>query len=193
MKVRLDPLREYTQMSIEKHNVGRIAERIVSNELEFHGFRVSDLNKEGTSVNADLLAAKNGRTWQIQVKGASMKDGEGWWFNYGYCNEEIIDRVKPMFNGASSFYKAEVVVLVAVRSPSAYCCLILPIIDAEKAAQMNLDYSFRTPLAKGGKRKPGKVWTNLDYVMRSKDAGKVNCIREEQTFIKSFHNNWNIS
>ena len=43
---------------IHKGNVGRIAERIVSNELEFRGFRVSDLNKEGTSANADLLAVQ---------------------------------------------------------------------------------------------------------------------------------------
>ena len=32
--------------SVNKSNVGRIAERIVSNELEYRGFRVSDLNKE---------------------------------------------------------------------------------------------------------------------------------------------------
>jgi len=31
-------------IGIYKHNVGRIAERIVSNELEFRGFRVNDLN-----------------------------------------------------------------------------------------------------------------------------------------------------
>ena len=73
---------------INKHNVGRIAERIVSNELEYRGFRVSDLNKEGTSANADLLAAKDGKTWQIQVKGDTADNG--WWFGYGYCNEAII-------------------------------------------------------------------------------------------------------
>lgn len=38
--------------SINRHNVGRIAERIVSNELEYRGFRVSDLNKEGTSCGS---------------------------------------------------------------------------------------------------------------------------------------------
>jgi hypothetical protein len=32
-------------VGINKHNVGRIAERIVSNELEYRGFRVSDPNK----------------------------------------------------------------------------------------------------------------------------------------------------
>jgi hypothetical protein len=100
-------------IGINRHNVGRIAERIVSNELEFRGFRVSDLNKEGTSANADLLAAKDGRTWQIQVKGATYEDG--WWFGYGRCAEEIISKTEPMFNKCrsdSSFYKA-----TAVRVP----------------------------------------------------------------------------
>ena len=55
---------------INQTNVGRIAERIVSNELEYRGFRVSDLNKEGTSANADLLAAKDGKATQIQVSRA---------------------------------------------------------------------------------------------------------------------------
>jgi hypothetical protein len=56
------------ELNCIQHNVGRISERIVSNELEFRGFRVSDLNKEGTSANADLLAAKDGKTWQIQPR-----------------------------------------------------------------------------------------------------------------------------
>ena len=48
-----------SEPAIGRHNVGRIAERIVANELEFRGFRVSDLNREGTSANADLLAARD--------------------------------------------------------------------------------------------------------------------------------------
>ena len=43
-----------------------------------------------------------------------------------------------MFNRHSSFYKAETVVLVSVKSPSLYCCIILPVDVAEKAAQMTL-------------------------------------------------------
>jgi hypothetical protein len=41
---------------IDKRNVGRIAERIVANELEARGFRVTDLNRQGLAANADLLA-----------------------------------------------------------------------------------------------------------------------------------------
>ena len=139
-------------IGINKHNVGRIAERIVSNELEFLGFRVSDLNKEGTSANADLLAAKDGKTWQIQVKGATY---DGWWFGYGYCTEAIIAGKGTgegrMFNrcSTSSFYRAEIVVLVSVKSPREYSCLVLPVETAEKAAQENLDREYRTLTKKG--------------------------------------------
>lgn len=84
-------------ININRHNVGRMAERIVSNELESRGFRVSDLNKEGMSANADLLAAKDGRTWQIQVKGAT-EGGSAWWVNYGFCQQEVIDGQKTMYN-----------------------------------------------------------------------------------------------
>jgi methanogenic corrinoid protein MtbC1 len=41
-------------MQISQGDVGRIAERIVANELEARGFRVSDLNSDGTAANADL-------------------------------------------------------------------------------------------------------------------------------------------
>lgn len=173
-----------------RHNVGRIAERIVSNELEYHGFRVSDLNKEGTSANADLLAAKDGHTWQIQVKGASLKPSEDWWFNYGYCTEETLEPGTPMFNRVKSFYRAEYVVLVAVRSPSDYCCLVLPEADAEKAAQMNIDYAFRTKRSNGETRRPGKAWTYLRYVMNTKDQAKRSAMEAEQAFLQPFINNW---
>lgn len=120
--------------AINQKNVGKIAERIVANELEFRGFRVSDLNKEGTAANADLLAARDGgRTIQIQVKGASQTD-KWFWINYGNCTEEMIaDRKLPMFNRHSSFYKADIVVLVAVRSPKEYSCVVLPVAVAEQS------------------------------------------------------------
>ena len=183
---------ESPAIGIARHNVGRIAERIVSNELEYHGFRVSDLNKEGTSANADLLAAKNGRTWQIQVKGASLKPGEDWWFNYGYCKEETLLPGSQMFNTAKSFYRAEYVVLVAVRAPSDYCCLVLPEADAEKAAQMNIEYSFRTKLKNGDAKKPGKAWTYLEYVMMTKDETKRKAMQSEQEFLRPFVNRWDL-
>ena len=49
---------EKLPVEINKRNVWRIAERIVSNELEARGFRVSALNKQGLAANADLLASR---------------------------------------------------------------------------------------------------------------------------------------
>ena len=77
-------------MPIDRYNVGRIAERIVANELENRGYRVSDLNRDGTSANADLIAARESIIKQIQVKGATNTTKERWWFQYGHCTDEII-------------------------------------------------------------------------------------------------------
>jgi hypothetical protein len=109
-------------IKIGRQNVARIAERIVSNELEARGFRVSDLNSDGTAANTDLLAVSPNQTLQVQVKGAANEPLGRWWVQYGCCTSEIIaDRTQPMFNRRASFYKSNVVVLVAVCSPSDYC------------------------------------------------------------------------
>jgi hypothetical protein len=178
---------------IGKGNVGRIAERIVANELEYRGFRVSDLNKEGLSANADLLAVRDGRAWQIQVKGASFETAylNGWWFSYGYCSEDIIkDRSLRMFNRATAFYRAEIVVLVCVKAPMEYHCLVLPVERAEEAAQMNLDYAYRTKKRDGSTKKPNKVWVGLRYVPNTKDAVKKASMEAEREFIEPFIDKW---
>jgi hypothetical protein len=175
---------------INKHNVGRIAERIVANELEYRGFRVSDLNKEGTSANADLLAVKDGKTWQIQVKGSTEENG--WWISYGYCDESIIsNREKRMFNKSSSFYVARVVVLVSVKSPTAYSCVVLPVKSAEEAAQINLDREYRTPTKHGNPKKPGPVWVSLDYIPRT-DASRTESFEKEKKILDEYRNKWEI-
>jgi hypothetical protein len=145
---------------VSSTNVGRLAERIVANELEWREFKVSDLNKDGLSPNADLVAAKGGKTWQVQVKGATNKSDK-WWIEYGFCTDEIIERRAPMFNRRQSFYKADIVVLVAVRSPRDYRCIVLTAADAERAANINLDRDYRTLTRKGEKKKPHKVWVLL--------------------------------
>lgn len=181
---------------IGKHNVGRIAERIVANELEFRGFRVSDLNKEAISANADLLAVKDGKAWQIQVKGASYEhsNADGWWFGYGYCTEQMIkDRSLPMFNRSNSFYLAQIVVLVCVKSPNEYHCAVLPVEAAEKAAQMNLDYAYRTLKADGSIKKPNKVWVCYNYIPpKTRDPKKRELMEREMAFIRPFFDNWAI-
>ncbi|MGC2163775.1 MAG: hypothetical protein WA634_17855 [Silvibacterium sp.] len=175
--------------SINRYNVGRIAERIVANELEFRGYRVSDLNKDGTSANADLLAAKDGKTWQIQVKGAT--EDNGWWVGYGYCNESVIAGEEPMFNKHSSFYKAQVVVLVSVKSPKEYDCVVMDVDTAEKAAQINLGRDYRTKRKNGEPKKPGPVWIPLDHIPDTKDASKKSSFERERGILILRRNNWN--
>lgn len=179
------------RIGINRFNVGRIAERIVSNELEYRGFRVSDLNKEGTSANADLLAARDGETWQIQVKGATCTADSGWWFGYGHCTDAVIAGDQKVFNRTSNgFYKAEIVVLVCVKSPKEYQCLVLPVEIAEKAAQINLDSYFRVPKRNGDPHKPGKVWVSLDWNRKSKDASKKALYEAEQELLKPYKDQW---
>ena len=179
-------------VQINSQNVGRISERIVSNELESRGFRVSDLNKEGTSANADLLAAKAGRTWQIQVKGASEGD-DGPWVNYGYCWQELIDDpTTKMYNHAETFYKAQVVILVSVKSASEYKCVVLPVAEAEKAVQLNLNHSFRNPKKDGSPKKPGKMFVGLDWIAKVRDESRLPLLRAEQEIINKYIDNWDI-
>lgn len=174
---------------MSKNNVGRIAERIVSNELEYRGFRVSNLNKEGISANADLIAAKSGCTWQVQVKGATC---DGWWFGYGYCTDEIIAGREKMFDRAkNSFYEAQFVVMVCVKSPTDYRCLVVPADITEKAAQANLNASFRSLTRGGVRHKPGKVWVSLELgYCRSRDERKRALREEEQQILKDYLENW---
>ncbi len=156
-----------TGIGVNKTNVGRIAERIVSNELEYHGFRVSDLNKESTSANADLLAVKDGKPWQIQVKGST--DDDGTWFGYGYCTDEIIKGPDTMFNRTKSFYKAEIVVLVSVKTPKEYSCVVLPVTIAEEAAQINLAREFRTTRKDG---QPEEARQGMDGVLYAAEVNR---------------------
>ena len=170
--------REVGKVAITRHNVGRIAERIVANELEARGFRVSDLNKEGIAPNADLVAILDGHPLQIQVKGATNDTQESW-VTYGYCTEQIIDRKAPMFNRKEhGFYEADFVVLVAVRSPAIYRCFVLPTDQAEKAAQWHLDGGYRAK-----KWKPGKTHLTLEPGPRAKRNAKV---KEGRQLVKRY-------
>jgi hypothetical protein len=126
-------------INIVQKNVGTIAERIVANEFEARGFRVSDLNKDGYAANADLLAVSPDLTLQIQVKGAANQTKERWWIGYGYFTEDFILGKERLFNRSDSFYKASVVALVTVRSPNNYSCVVMPTNKAEQAAELHRD------------------------------------------------------
>jgi hypothetical protein len=177
-------------MTISQRNVGRIAERIVANELEARGFRVSDLNSDGTAANADLLAISTDATLQVQVKGAANSALEPWWFGYGFCTIPIIERQQgeSMFNRRSSFYKATHVVLVAVRSPKEYSCVVLPVEVAEEAAQLNLDCDYRTLTRKGEKKRPNKVWIAPDPRPNAR-AQTIENRKKERTILAAFRDN----
>jgi hypothetical protein len=179
------------QININRHNVGRMAERIVSNELESRGYRVSDLNKEGTAANADLLAAKDGKTWQIQVKGAT-EGGDGWWVNYGFADQDVIDGERKMYNSVESFYRAHIVVLVSIKSACEYKCVVLPVKEAEKAAQLSINHSFRYPKKDGSKKKPGKAWTYLEHNPKVRDETRIPLLAGERAIIAKYIDNWDI-
>jgi hypothetical protein len=181
---------------MSQRNVERIATRIVANELEFRGFRVTDLNKEGLAPNVDLLAAREGRLLQIQVKGASQEKRqngwEDWWVGYGYSSGDTIARKKPMFNRVESFYEANVVVLVAVRTPSEYRCVVLPMAEAEKAAQINLDRDYRTLTLAGETRSSGKTSIYLDRIPDVRDPARKPLFDDELKILRTYIDNWNI-
>jgi hypothetical protein len=183
---------------ITKDNVENIACRIVANELEFRGFRVTDLNKDGLSANVDLLAASGGRCWQIQVKGASQNKTpagwEDWWVGYGYADDKVVSGAKPMFNRVTgSFYKADTVALVAVRTPSEYRAVVSPLADAEAAAQINLNHAFRTLTLKGAARSPNaKASVYLDRIPNVRDATRQPLLEDELKILRPYIDNWNI-
>jgi hypothetical protein len=81
-----------------------------------------------------------------------------------FCTIPIIEKQnnESMFNRRSSFYKATHVVLVAVRSPKEYSCIVLPVDVAEEAAQLNLDRDYRALKRNGERKKPNKVWIALE-------------------------------
>jgi hypothetical protein len=174
---------------IGKQNVGRIAERIVANELEACGFLVRDLNLEGISANADLLAMKDGHVWQIQVKGSTYDERypiSGWWFQYGYCNEDhITDSTAEMFNRKKSPLKADYVAMVCVRSPSEYQYLLMPTDIAEKGAQINLNFGYRPKKQNGEPHKPGKVWVAFN-LRKSKTEIIRDGLRREQELLRPY-------
>jgi hypothetical protein len=183
-----------TEPQIGKSNVGRIAERIVANELEYRGFTVRDLNLEALAANVDLLAVdRNGNEWQIQVKGSTYDTtypNNGWWFQYGYCTEKHIhDQSEMMFNRHEGSFKAKIVALVCVRSPHDYQCIFLRVNDAEKAAQENLNHSFRVKKSNGSDHKPGKVWFSLFHT-DSRTQEKQEGIERELAFLRENLVDW---
>lgn len=172
-------------MIIDKSNVGRIAERIAMNELEARGFHIIDLAYTSkTFANVDFIASKGGQSFNVQVKGSSVYAGDRRAVHYGFCTEGHISNDAPMFNGkTAAALRADVVVLMGVRSPTDYWAVVLPVERAEEAAQLNLSAYYRLPKANGDSRKPGKVWIELDRSSAARKAETAEKVRERELLL----------
>jgi len=177
-------------MEINSGNVGRIAERIAMNELEARGFHIIDLAyMSKTSANVDFIASKAGRSFNIQVKGMSWNGMARARVQYGHCNDAMIDGRASVFNRSSNFALiADVIVLLAVRSPSQYRAIVMPVDVAEQAAQLNMDGYHRKEKIKGGKRKPSKIWTDLEGAATPRTANPIK--DAERAHLKPFEDKW---
>ena len=159
--------------------------------LNFEDFASPTLTETGPR-ECDLLAVSGDRILQVQVKGATHVYNHPCVL-YGVCTEDIIqDRKQTMFNRHSSFYKADIVVLVAVNSPREYSCVVFPVEDAEQAEQLNLDREFRTLTQKGTPHKPHKVWAFLDHRPTTKDPSRQPLLDKEAELLGRYKDNWAI-
>lgn len=107
---------------------------------------------------------------ELEFRGFRRNKGwENWWVQYGYRDADTIAKKQPIFNRVASFYKADIVALVAVRMPDEYCWVLLPVAKAEEAVQLNLDRDYRTLTLKGAPRRPHKIWVYLDRTPKFRD------------------------
>jgi hypothetical protein len=165
---------------------GRIGERLAANELEERGFSVTSLNKEGNAANADLIATKAGKPWQIQVKTTRVAPDKPWEVYLGYTNQKHVDgQGRELYNQhPDGFYRADFVVLVAFKSLKDYRSIVMPVAIAEKLFQIQLDWYWTTPTRKKGTVKvPSRVWVHLDD-----RAKKV----EEREILRQYEDRWDI-
>jgi hypothetical protein len=103
-----------------------------------------------------------------------------------------VAKKKPVFNQVSGFYRAEIVVLVAVRTPTEYCCVVLPVAEAEKAAQINLERDYRTTTLKGTSRQPHIIQVWLDRIPKFKDPARSPLLAQELKILSAYRDKWNL-
>jgi hypothetical protein len=71
-------------------------------------------------------------------------------------------------------------------------CVVLPVEEAEKAAQLSFDHSFRNPNLDGSKKKPAKVWAYLEYDAKVRDQSRLPLLKAERDIIKEYIENWEL-
>ena len=128
------------------------------------------------------------------MKGATNSDPkERLWVQYGHGTVEIHSGADSVFNRHHGFYLADVVALVAVRTPSDYACVLLPLKNAEQAVQLNLDRSYRRPKRDGGVRKPGKLWVYLEEPSRPRTRDeRERKLEQRERAILAKYRNWEL-
>ncbi|MFO6448706.1 hypothetical protein ACLBKU_16355 [Erythrobacter sp. NE805] len=179
-------------MYIGSRNVGRISERIAMNELEARGYAIIDLAYVSKTIaNVDFIASKGGKSFNVQVKGTSLQDGDKPAVQYGFCTAETIAGASTFFNRRDdAALSADVVILLAVYSPSKYRAIIMPHEVAERAAQINLSRYYRRPRLDGGTRQPGKVWLALEGAKNPRKSDPEQ--DEERGLLLEYENRWEL-
>lgn len=179
-------------MQIGSRNVGRIAERIAMNELEARGYAIIDLAYVSKTIaNVDFIASKEGRSFHVQVKKTSLHEGDKPAVQYGFCTTDTILGASTFFNRRDdAALSADVVILLAVYSPSKYRAIIMPHQVAEGAAQINLSRYYRRPRLDGGTRQPGKVWLALEGAKNPRKPDPEQ--DEERPLLLEYENRWDL-
>lgn len=172
-------------MEVDSKNVGRIAERIAMNELEARGFHIIDLAYTSkTFANVDFIASKGGRSFNVQVKGTSLREKQRPAVQYGYCTKETVAGTIPMFNGKSeAALRADVIVLMGVYSPRRYTAVVLPVDRAEAAAQMNISLYYRATKKDGTARVENKVYVELEGTPRPRVPVPAEKVKERELLL----------
>jgi hypothetical protein len=64
---------------------------------------------------------------------------------------------------------------------------------AEELAYLNIKREFGRPNLDGSKKKPGKVWSSLDYIApKLTDPARIASLKEEQAMLQSYKDKWDI-
>jgi hypothetical protein len=76
-------------------------------------------------------------------------------------------------------------------APKHYTCIVMPLVEAESAAQINLDREYRTPKKDGTPHKPGKVWVPHKATPRETES-KVPSFEMERQKLNRHQDRWAI-
>jgi hypothetical protein len=67
------------------------------------------------------------------------------------------------------------------ESPAEYIWILMPLSEAERAAQFNLEL-FRMKKSDGSANKPPKIWRNLNHIPKTTSQQREKILRQKQSF-----------